>query len=202
MGDVYGLSIAVLLAVAVLVCLTTKTPSAPQSLYDKLSPDLETAIRQLKTLAIKARRVVPSFPPFPDVYPPLPADKGACSSRGERYCIQVLEALFPGYTFSKVRPPWLKNPKTGRALELDGYCPELKIAVEYNGIQHYRWPNYLHTPLKDFVRQRERDKIKEELCRANNVCLLRIPYTVPLERIPLAVYAKLLEAIPADLSGV
>jgi len=36
-----------------------------------------------------------------------------------------------------LRPDWLKNPKTGRNLEIDIYFPKHKIAVEYNGKQHY-----------------------------------------------------------------
>ena len=35
-----------------------------------------------------------------------------------------------------LRPQWLKNPKTGRCLELDIYYPDLKFAIEVQGFQH------------------------------------------------------------------
>ena len=48
----------------------------------------------------------------------------------------------------------------------------------------------------EFFEQRYRDQVKVDVCTERHICLLRIPYTVPIERIPLAVYAKLLEAVP------
>lgn len=37
--------------------------------------------------------------------------------------------------FVKARPAWLRNPATGRPLELDAYNAALKLAVEFHGIQ-------------------------------------------------------------------
>ena len=46
--------------------------------------------------------------------------------------------------FKKVRPSWLINHETGFCLELDGYCKQLKLAFEYDGIQHHVYPNPFH----------------------------------------------------------
>ena len=35
------------------------------------------------------------------------------------------------------RPDWLKNPKTGRNLEVDFYLPEIDICIEIQGEHHY-----------------------------------------------------------------
>lgn len=99
-------------------------------------------------------------------------------SVGESKCRQVLESLFPGYTFATVRPDFLKNPKTGRNLELDCYCPDLNLAVEYQGEQHYRYPNPYHHSAEDFYGQLERDRIKQELCTRHGVTLIQVPYSV------------------------
>jgi hypothetical protein len=56
---------------------------------------------------------------------------------GERVCRLIFETVF-GKKFPKMRPDWLQNPVSGKNLELDGYCEELGIAFEYNGIQHYQ----------------------------------------------------------------
>ena len=166
------------------------------SYYDKLDSNVHAAIQQVKKKAQEAKRIIPDFPEFPDIWLVHTNNKGAYGSIPERYCIEFLHLLFPGYTFVKQKHGWIRNPKTNYPLELDGYCEELMIAIEYNGIQHYVWPNFYHSKVEDFFSQRDRDLIKEDICRERNVCLIRIPYTVPILRIPLAIYAKLLEAVP------
>lgn len=47
-------------------------------------------------------------------------------------CKRLIEAL-TGREFHSVRPSWLRNPLTGKNLELDAYNEDLGIALEYNG---------------------------------------------------------------------
>lgn len=179
-----------------------KQKSAPllqKDIYSLLeNKEIPQAIPILERYSKKAQKIIPFFPSFPKIWLMPPTEKGSFSSLGERHCIEFMELLFPGYHFPKVRPKWLENTKheTGRCLELDGYCEELSIAIEYNGIQHYVWPNFTNMTREEFIRQRERDQLKVEICISRNICLIRIPYTVPLERIPLAIYSKLLEGVP------
>jgi lipopolysaccharide biosynthesis glycosyltransferase len=42
-----------------------------------------------------------------------------------------------GEVMVKIRPAWLKNPKTNRRLELDCFSEKLKLAIECQGPQHY-----------------------------------------------------------------
>jgi hypothetical protein len=167
-----------------------------RSLYDQLSPNINTAINQLQQKSREAKRIIAYFPDFPNIWLLPPKTKEGYASIPERYCIEFLHLLFPGYNFIKQKHSWLRNTKTNYPLELDGYCSDLMIAIEYNGIQHYVWPNFFHSTIDDFFSQRDRDQIKVEICIEKNICLIRIPYTVPKERIPLAIYAKLLEAVP------
>lgn len=97
----------------------------------------------------------------------------------EEQCRRIFEDLFPGYRFSKCRPSWLVNPRTDHALELDGYNDELHLAFEYNGPQHYRFPNPYHRTADDFIQQKFRDLVKHRLCNQHGVYLLTIPYHVP-----------------------
>jgi len=98
-------------------------------------------------------------------------------SNGEKICNGVLKELYPTHTFSKVRPYWLKNPKTGKELELDFYNEELKIAIEYNGIQHYQFVPDFHKSQEDFANQLERDEYKVYKCNEMGIKLITIPYT-------------------------
>lgn len=59
-------------------------------------------------------------------------DTGKRSRKGEKRTREIIERI-TGRKFPSVRPNFLKNPKTGRNLELDMYNDSLKLAIEYNG---------------------------------------------------------------------
>jgi len=69
-------------------------------------------------------------------------------------------------------------------MELDGLNPELKLAFEYQGPQHYR----ILLPFKmDATRlesSQRRDEQKRLLCEAHGITLLEIPYSVESEELP------------------
>ena len=50
---------------------------------------------------------------------------------------QLFASAF-GRPFIKVRPKFLEG------LELDVHCKHLKIAFEYDGEQHFKFPNWFH----------------------------------------------------------
>ncbi len=100
-----------------------------------------------------------------------------CSERaGERICRGLFEAIF-NKDFKKVRLEWLKNSE-GRQLELDGYNDELKLAFERQGIQHYKFPNYFHKTIRQFISQLSNDHQKGELGEMHGVTLIEIPYWI------------------------
>jgi len=103
-------------------------------------------------------------------------------SRGETICCKVMQNIYKK-PFKTCRPNWLKNPETGHNLELDCYNEELKIAVEYNGSQHYKFPNSYHSTKEKFIQQVRRDKFKQKMCDSYGVYLISVPYTVPFEDI-------------------
>lgn len=94
-------------------------------------------------------------------------------SRGENLCRKFFEDYFKS-SFDKGYPKWLVNPLTKRKLELDGFNDKLKIAFEYQGEQHYVYPNMFHKNKKQFESQRKRDQIKRDLCLQNGVKLIEI----------------------------
>ncbi len=100
-------------------------------------------------------------------------------SKGELECRKVLQQIF-NRSFSKARPDFLNNPVTGGShnLELDCYCPELRLAIEYNGSQHYKYIPYFHKTRDAFTNQKYRDELKRRMCRDNGITLIEVPYTV------------------------
>ena len=99
----------------------------------------------------------------------------------ELICKEYFEQLF-GKNFISIRPDWLKNPKTGYNLQLDGYCSELNLAFEHNGIYHYKEFDFKSKNINIskhgaalLERVQERDLIKLELCKQKNIKLIIIP---------------------------
>jgi hypothetical protein len=115
-------------------------------------------------------------------------------SKGERICCETMEKIY-GVPFITVRPNWLRNPETGENLELDCYNEQLSIAVEYNGEQHYKWPNFTNQSNSEFINQVRRDMLKADICEKRGTYLITIPYTVPHDKIPDHIISKLPETI-------
>ena len=111
-------------------------------------------------------------------------------SKGEKECKRSVEEITQK-PFDKCRPDFLKNEVTGKNLELDCYNEELKIAIEYNGIQHYEYTPIFHKTRDVFYNTKYRDKMKETLCRKNGVKLVVVPYTVKLQDIKSYIQEKL-----------
>jgi hypothetical protein len=65
-------------------------------------------------------------------------------SSGETECRRAAEKL-TGKAFPKKRPDFLRNGVTGANLEIDCFCEELKIGIEYNGAQQFRYTHYFHS---------------------------------------------------------
>lgn len=94
-----------------------------------------------------------------------------CSScRSEKIARETLEALMDK-PFPKCRPTWLGG------LELDGYCEEEKLAMEYQGQQHYEFIPFFHRTKTAFQEQLTRDTRKKEILKERGIDLLEIPYT-------------------------
>jgi hypothetical protein len=115
-------------------------------------------------------------------------------SKGETECRRVLEEVF-NVEFGKDRPDFLNNPVTGGNfnLELDCYNKNLKLAVEYNGVQHYKYTPFFHKNEEAFQNQKYRDELKRRMCKDNVVTLIEVPYTVKIDDIEKYLLKELLK---------
>jgi len=98
-------------------------------------------------------------------------------NKTENKCRNIIENIYKA-SFPSVRPDFLQSPKTGRNLELDCYNEQLGIALEYNGIQHYKYSPHFHKCKKDFYSQVHRDDWKRQKCRERGITLIEIPYWI------------------------
>jgi very-short-patch-repair endonuclease len=63
-------------------------------------------------------------------------------------------------------------------LELDCYNEELKINIEYDGKQHYIFPNPFHKTKEEFEKAQENDQMKDQWCKDNGILNIRVKYNL------------------------
>jgi len=77
---------------------------------------------------------------------------------------ESLEEIIPNQTiYENYRPDWLYG------LELDFYLPNLNLAIEVQGAQHYFWCPDIHPTFEDFEKQKQRDIRKRSILRQNGI---------------------------------
>jgi hypothetical protein len=84
----------------------------------------------------------------------------------ERICRTYFEQVFDVSFPNTKGLDWLRNEQ-GNYLELDGFNDTLKLSFEHQGAQHYEGESYFE--------KAKYDKLKEQLCKENNVLLIQIP---------------------------
>lgn len=155
------------------------TPKLRTPLRTPLRTSLESGLQPLTPLSTDPTRDMDVSVTLHDALVDCANEKkNKAESRGESICRKVLEEVYD-LKFPSTRPDFLKNPESGCNLELDGYCEELQIGFEYNGIQHYIYPNWAHRDKLSFDKQVRRDQYKIEACDQSGVYLISIPYTIP-----------------------
>lgn len=93
-----------------------------------------------------------------------------CSSgKSEERCREIFCSIM-NVPFPNSRPKWLQK------LTLDGYNEDLKLAFEYQGVQHEKIMWYDYDDEKYLIERKERDSRKRELCKENGVVLIEIPF--------------------------
>ena len=99
----------------------------------------------------------------------------------ERTVRFILEKLFQR-PFPTLKPTWLVNQRGGR-MEFDGFCTDLGLAFEYQGVQHFQFNKRFHGDDTAFIRRKEDDKKKRELCEEHGVKLIVVTYETCLSEL-------------------
>jgi hypothetical protein len=70
---------------------------------------------------------------------------------------------------------FLLSPK-GSPMQFDRYYPDLKLAFEMNGRQHYTFNQYLHQTKEAFEYLQQCDRLKAKLAKKRGIHLVAIKY--------------------------
>lgn len=96
-------------------------------------------------------------------------------SKLEDYLSNELFTRFGHYSIRRnYYPDWLKESSAAVRLQLDFFIPEINVAVEVQGEQHFRFVEYFHKDLAGFAASQKRDQDKAYLCKMNGVKLYEI----------------------------
>lgn len=92
-------------------------------------------------------------------------------SKGEARIIQ----LFKQDNIRFEREKCFQNLRRGR-LRFDFYLPRKHVLVEYDGEQHFHFVDKFYKQQTDFLKAKERDRLKNSYSLARGIPLYRIPY--------------------------
>jgi len=93
-----------------------------------------------------------------------------CQWKSETEIYAIIKELLANYEVIRHHSPTWLAP-----MHLDVYVPELSLAIEYQGQQHYM-PVDIFGGEEGFKKTKVRDTIKKKLCQQNKVYLLCISY--------------------------
>ena len=119
--------------------------------------------------------------------------RGRSTSAKEEKARKILTKIY-NKSFPPIRPNFLKNPTTGKNLEIDCYNDELKLGVEFNGIQHSKYTPHFHRNTGEFLYQVAKDDFKANKCKMLNITLIQIPHFVHINDLERYLRIKLQKA--------
>ena len=125
-------------------------------------------VKYTKPLEIKHLRCNRTFPMSLDKFVSGHRCLFCKQSHGEELIDQVLHELNLSYSYGYI----LHNK-----LHLDFYLPQLHLAFEYDGIQHYK-PREFFGGQDYYDKLHQHDLEKDRYCKEHGIKLVRIPYTV------------------------
>lgn len=98
---------------------------------------------------------------------------GCLKSKGEQKIIEILNAHNIDYTTQKTFDTCCFDNKYPAYFD---FYIENKYLIEYDGEQHFNYKNEGWNNKENFNKTKERDLIKNQWCKQNNIPLIRIPY--------------------------
>lgn len=99
--------------------------------------------------------------------------------KNEMRLLFFIHKIFNGFEIMTHHRRWNKWSQTG--LELDIYIPELKLAFEYMGKQHYNKDSFnalskINRTKEEFEYQQYKDRCKKRICKLKGIVLIKIRY--------------------------
>lgn len=90
----------------------------------------------------------------------------------------IIKDIFNSYRIlEEVKLPGSTSLHRKSVLYLDFYIPNLKLAIEVHGQQHYEYSPFFHKSKADFLKSKARDEDKIDWCNLNDIRLITLKYS-------------------------
>jgi len=91
---------------------------------------------------------------------------------------QLIAEVYHSYrVLEEVKMPGSTAAHRKSVLYLDFFIPNIKVALEVHGRQHYEHVPFFHKTKADFLRAKARDEDKIDWCELNNITLVTLKYS-------------------------
>lgn len=98
------------------------------------------------------------------------------ASKEHNRCRPLIKEIYGNYAIiEEVMLPGSSSKKS--CLYLDFYIPNLQIAVEVHGRQHYEYVPFFHKKYSNFLYSQKRDEDKMKWCELNDITLIELKYS-------------------------
>ena len=95
---------------------------------------------------------------------------------------KLIKEVYHSYRIlEEVKLPGSRDPSKKSTLFLDFFIPNLSLAVEVHGRQHYEFVKFFHKTKAGFLTAKKRDDIKEQWCELNDIELIVLNYEDKVE---------------------
>lgn len=152
--------------------------SPREYIYSVVTPPREAAPMENRYIQPE----MPSPPPIENIPPPPYEDEPVFNIRyksiPEELSCRALGNLLQAPIINNAKLEELRNPDTGRKLELDCWCEQYRVSVEFDGLQHSQFVPGLQKTYDNYLKQVKNDRMKDALCMQHGIKLLRVPYYV------------------------
>ena len=96
------------------------------------------------------------------------------SSKLHKTARKLLKKMFPVHTI--LEEVTLPGSSQKKSLSADFVLLDLKLMIEVHGEQHYKFNNFYHANIFEFVRSKKRDTHKRQWAELNNFMLIVLPF--------------------------
>jgi len=106
--------------------------------------------------------------------------KGRTVNRSSLH-LQARELISKTYPTLQVLEEVPISLRKSEVLYLDFYLPLKKTCIEVHGEQHYKFVQFYHHNLLNFLKSQKRDREKKEWCDLNQITYIALPYNESIE---------------------
>lgn len=148
--------------------------------YNGISKEI---LEKEQEIYVNHKTVVRLWGSFNNMYLEVFPDKNIKYFKQEQFFINKIAEWLNEQPILQCKFEWLTNPSTNKQFVIDAYFPKYNLAIEYNGIQHYKFQPYFHKTQEQFKYKQSIENTKLNLIKAKGINLIVIKYNESIDEV-------------------